>query len=260
MKTCFIVVIFCILTIHCKQSNQIGSIVIGNERIEGNISADTIFNDVIKRYDLPTGKLLSETEYENGKFNGRRKVFHKNGKLIFEGNYLSDLRHGVNTYYNNQTGNLESTDNFYYGIRVGPSVEYKGNKINTYRFYSLCNDILIHLNYDSVKTSSIDVLMNEYFFYDLKEITSVDNSGSEKDSVEYFLYTPNPPELSFKYDLVLVNEAYDSIRLVKSFTDQDLWATFSIDPNLNHGELKYSLRLRFYDPFFRKTASVYKVL
>jgi antitoxin component YwqK of YwqJK toxin-antitoxin module len=78
--------------------------------------------------------------YDNGKINGEVKIF-------------------------DSTGGLLETQNLYYDLRVGQSIEYKQGRINQYYFYSLENKELLHIDYDSIQGKKIEQLNDTSFFF-----------------------------------------------------------------------------------------------
>ena len=98
-------------------------------------------NKIVERSYFQNGALEFETEYVNGKLDGKSQVwledgtlysickysnnqphgiwkkFHPNGKLMFEVNYEYGQKHGVEKWYY-ENGNLKSEQEFDFGISI----------------------------------------------------------------------------------------------------------------------------------------------
>jgi len=66
---------------------------------------------------LEDGTLYSISKYSNNQPHGIWKKFHPNGKLMFEVNYEYGQKHGVEKWYY-QNGNLKSEQEFDFGISI----------------------------------------------------------------------------------------------------------------------------------------------
>ena len=85
----------------------------------------------IEEYYSDVG-LIYESEYLNGKRNGKGKEYNWDGKLIFEGEYLNGQRNGKGNEYNKFNSKLEFEGDFLYNnklkgkIYVKNKLEYEG--------------------------------------------------------------------------------------------------------------------------------------
>ena len=78
-------------------------------------------NGMVRKYYI-SEELEFEGEYNNGKRNGKGKIYNKFGELIFEGDYLNGLRNGkVKEYYDNY---LEFEGDYLNGEKFGKGKEY----------------------------------------------------------------------------------------------------------------------------------------
>jgi len=205
----------------CTTKNQ-KRVTLDDVIAEGNISKDTVYNGIIKFYDKASNKLVTSVNYKEGMMHGEAKFF-------------------------DSSGNVSDKQSFYYGLRVGPSIEYKKGQISQYYFYSLENKELLHINYDSIQGKRIDQLNDtSFFFWHLSDYSAY---KSQDRRTELFVYLPNPPKLNFKYSLCIIDNAYHIKTVVKEFVPIANWDVISIDyPNLKTGEI-YAIKLSVDDEF-----------
>jgi hypothetical protein len=203
-----------------------------NTRAEGQVIRDSIFDGLVKFYDVKSNRLVKEENYKNGVLDGPCSEFYQNGILSIKYEYSNGLVHG-HQYLYDTVGRLISENNYYYGLRVGDGIEYGGNGISDYNFYSLDNTLLFHISYDSVKQKKILDLEKNFFFYTQSEYQIMDSMHLSKMRKEYLLYLPNPPKFRFDYTLVVV----DSMSRVKSevakFSTKYPWVRFD-RPEINY--------------------------
>lgn len=252
----FIILLF---SIGCDKNSQ-KSIVLNKERVEGDISKDTVFNGEIKFYDLKTNKLVSKCNYINGKLFGDRKDYYLNGNLSLHSFYEGGKLLGSSNIYNT-SGILEKKEYYYYDIQVGESISYKKGEIAEYYFYSLDGSLLFWLNYDSINGKRITDLQSNYFFIKDKEYSEVVADGNRTRAKEFFIYTPNPPKYNFKYSLVTTDSTFKKINIIREFDGNKPWSEFNIEnfdkPNRN---LEYAIKLSIYDSIAGGDIIMYKKL
>ena len=159
--------------------------------VNGNIKFEGAFKN-----DLPTGtfkyyyedgkiKAVSEM-YENGK-RSRTKVFHNNGRLMAEGNYLDRKKDSVWTYYSDYDGILMSREpysdgelngvviNYFPGGRIAEELPYRnGLKNGVWKRYFTDGKIKLKANYVDDK---LEGLMLVYYQEGFPEV-----SGMYKDN------------------------------------------------------------------------------
>lgn len=219
----------------------------------GQISKDTIFNGFIKFYDTATGQLVLTSNYKEGQLDGERIDYYSNNKIKSKVYYKDGKQNGDLITYDS-TGHITFKQNFYYDLRVGPSIEYKNDEVDKYYFHSLENKELFYLNYDSIKGKKLEQLNDTSFFF------WHDNTYSTSDSndinTDLFLYLPNPPKLNFKYFLCIIDEKYQIRQIIKTFNMKEYWSTIQLDfSNLKKDEC-FAIRLEIKDEFDSETGTI----
>lgn len=185
----------------CSDSDSPRRIIVDGSIAEGDISKDSVYNGMINFYDSSTGKLTQSVNYVNGIASGVRRDYYPNGKVRLESNYDNDKVNGEILFFDS-TGNLVESQNRYYDLRVGPSIQYKAKNVSQYYFYSFDNDELFDINYDSIDGKRIDELNgNSFFFW---HVSPFHTSESDKELTDIFLYLPNPPKLNFLYSICII--------------------------------------------------------
>ena len=230
----------------------------GNRAI-GKISADSVFDGVIKFYDVSTNKLIEESKYDRGVQNGFDILYFQNGMISVKSYYKDGKQDGYSYIYNDK-GKLISQNYFYYGIRMGNNVEYLDGVIKKYWFYSLDNGILFYLDYDSIKGKQLTDFQASFFFYHIKEYYILDKKDSQIKKTEYFPYTPSPPKFEFKYDLILVDSNRKVLSVLKEFSNSQPWSIFDLDNKIENSSIKRALRLQIVDSINKKKMGTMRVL
>src|SRR5438105_2229339 len=111
-----------LLIISCSNLRNDKKVLVGDVYAVGQINKDTIYNGKINFYDTATNKLVQSAEYKNGILEGESVDYFPNGtKQKLE--YRNDEPNGELRRYD-ASGNIIYRQNFYYGLRVGASVEY----------------------------------------------------------------------------------------------------------------------------------------
>lgn len=258
--------IICVLLIFtfpfysCKQG-EIKAINIDNEtRVEGNINIDTIYNGLIKFYNIKSNKLFRECNYENGIENGKCILYHKNGKIAYKYFFENGKVNG-DTYAFDVKGDLLSKGFYYYDIRVGSSDEYIKEKIANYYFYSLDGELLFFIYYDSSQKKKITDLQSDYFFYHTAKYQEYNDSLNKNEQQEYFLYLPNPPEYNFRYSLVIIDSDFNVLSKIQTFNNNFPWAKFTLhdESSFNKND-KIALRLIINDSMSNGDITMFKIL
>jgi antitoxin component YwqK of YwqJK toxin-antitoxin module len=94
-----------------------------------------VVDGVVKR-SYPSGELMSELHYLNGKLDGLSIDYYKSGQIMYEWNYRNNKLHGVSRAYTID-GHLMSEWDYKHGVLHGTSVEYHPNrkkkKVEKYR-------------------------------------------------------------------------------------------------------------------------------
>ncbi len=228
-------------------------------RAKGKISADSVFDGVIKFYDVSTNKLIEESKYDRGVQNGSDVSYYQNGVIAVKCSYKDGKQDGYSYIYNDK-GKLISQNYFYYGIRMGNNAEYSDTGVKKYWFHSLDYGILLYLDYDSIKGRKLSDFQTTFFFYHVKEYYILNKTDSPIKKTEYFLYTPNPPKFDFKYDLVLVDSTRKVLSVLKQFSNSQPWTEFDLDDKVENSNNKRALRLLAMDSINNKTMGAMKVL
>ena len=217
----------------------------GDVIAEGEISSDTVFNGLIKFYDTSTNKLAIEAFYKNGKPNGKRKDYYLNGKVKDIAYYENGKQNGTVSYFDS-LGRLTSKQDFYYGLKVGSSIEYKNEKPSKYYFYSFDNEQLFYTDYDSVYHTNLKKINDDnFFFWHIDSVATIRTTDRKSEGDECFIYLINPPNFNFTYSLCLINSKDSILRVEKKFDTGRIWDTFFLEPTkLVIGE-RFALRLSF---------------
>jgi antitoxin component YwqK of YwqJK toxin-antitoxin module len=243
--------------IACK-SNNVKSIIQGENIVEGNITRDTIFNGPIKFYNKHTNKLVAEGVYVNGQKNGEYKQFYENGGINEVLYYKNDKENGVAKIYD-EKGHIISEEFYYYGLRMGDAIEYKNESLKSFAFFSLDNSRLLYFEYDSLKGKHLPDLVKGFFFFTTADYFERNGDILLK-KTEYFLYTPNPPMQGFNYSLVRVDKSFKISSTLISFDKNQPWSKFILKSSFDSTNSKVAIRLLIADSINNIDVSIFKVL
>jgi antitoxin component YwqK of YwqJK toxin-antitoxin module len=260
MKILALTVLAILILASCKKSRK-NPIIINNKRIEGIITADTLYNGLIKEYDVKTNKLLSETEYLNGVLNGNRIEYYSNAKISSMSQYDMGKINGVVSIYDTN-GLLVKKDRFYYDMRVGESIEYFRGSVADFSFYSFDRELLMTINYLSPVKKRITDFVDGFFFIKEDVFSEVTVNGISDKKKEFFLYIPNPPEYNFRYSLVLTDSLYHQIKVVKELNaETEPWVRFTTDlSDKRSDKLSHAIRLLISDSIAGGDITMFKKL
>ena len=238
----------------CMNEHEKKRIVFGNYLAEGviKIDKDTVFEGPIKFYDRASKRLSYEENYRNGIAEGLSRSYFPNGKTKIQLNFRDGRELGFVNYFDT-TGNLISRNYMYYGIRLGPGLDYSNGKLLNYSYYDFDHNLLFALNYDSVQGRRIDQLQKGFFYY-----LGYDVIHDDEFQKSYLLYLINPPKYRFDYSLVLVDERYQAKKIIQTFGADLVIAKFNTVRN--NMESKYALQLKVYDSINDQTNIMVKVL
>jgi hypothetical protein len=103
-------------------------------------------------------------------------------------------------------------------------------------------------------------LQSNFFFYHIKQFNTIDNPDSLPRNTQYFLYTPNPPKLDFKYDLVLIESSKKVLSVLKEFSNSQPWSVFDLNNKLEYSNKKRALRLQIIDSINNAKMGTMRVL
>src|ERR1700722_14986147 len=155
--------IFCLLA--ACQSSPIRSINLGDgTTAEGRISPDTVFDGPIKFYNAKTNRLIEEGNYVNGIKSGTDVIYNTNGTIGSKAGFADGKQNGYSFLFDTN-GNLVQKTYNYYGLNVGASVNYINDSVKEYYFYDLDENVLVYLNYDSIKGKKIGEIQPKLFFF-----------------------------------------------------------------------------------------------
>lgn len=222
----------------------------------GDISKDTIYNGLIKFYNIQSGKLVSSANYLNGKLNGENIEYNENGTISSKVFYDNEKQNGEANIYDAR-GKLINKYFSYYGLKVGEDLSYSDGRLITYSFYSFDNKKLLSINYDSIGDKSITDVQEGFFFYTKRHFNT--NTPSSMKHAEVFLYTPNPPNYNFKYSLVHIDDKYAVKSEIRKFSQSDRWSVFDIEQDNKTNE-KIALKLEINDPNVPKSIVMFKAI
>jgi antitoxin component YwqK of YwqJK toxin-antitoxin module len=257
INTLFITLLFLLSIVSCSKKYK--RIRLSDSYAEGQISNDTVFNGEIKFYDLNTNHLTEIATYNSGVLNGKRIVYHNNGKIKAVFTFLSGKANGE-IIINDTNGNILQKQNFYHDLLVGPSIHYKNNEVKQYYFYSFDNEQLLTIDYDSIDNKPIDDINDgKFIFWHLNKY-----STSESDSLqtELFIYLPNPPNIRFKYSLCITDKVFNVRKVIRDFDSENIWEKITLNFLLLHQGETFSIRLKTSTPFTndRKNSTMFKSL
>jgi antitoxin component YwqK of YwqJK toxin-antitoxin module len=249
-----------ILSVSCQTRKKSREIIIGNEKVEGLIGKDTVFNGLIKFYDNATNRLKAEANYIEGKLTGERREYYENGSLSTKSNYQNDKMLG-NTIIYDEGGSKIKSENYYYDIQVGESIEYKSNKPANYHYFSFGGEPLFSIKYDTSKKEKITDLQSKYFFINKREYADVSFEGIGSHNEEVFMYMPNPPLYNFRYYLVMVDSLFSQVKLLQELNNTEPWAKFTINSFTKADKkLNYAIKLVISDSISGGDVVMYKKL
>ena len=200
--------LFIVLTFVSCEKTKIKRLKVENLIAEGEISKDTVYNGFIKFYDASTNNLVETAIYKSGELNGLRILYYPNGKTRISTKYSNGKSNGETKVFDT-TGNIVETQNSYYNLRVGQSLQYKKGQVSQYHFYSLENKELLHIDYDSIQGKRVEQLNDSNFFF--WHLDNYITSESKHEKTELFLYLPNPQKLNFKYLLCLIDNKHGNV-------------------------------------------------
>lgn len=228
-------IIFCIACNH-KETE----LIIDNEvKAIGHINTDSSFDNEISFFDLNTNKLLYKANYKNNILNGVRTDYYSNGNVRSIQNYINGDIHGFTNFYDS-LGNILSKQYRYYGIRAGHHINFKEEKIFEYGFYSLDNDLLFYINYDSLASKSITDLETSYFFFK-ERLFSNSSTLSNNFKKDFFIYIPQPPKFSFEYSIVVVDSSYKVLDVKEVLSKNKIWDSFILDTSQKNIAIKLTI-------------------
>ena len=228
------------LTISSCDSKKIKRVKVDDIIAEGNISKDTIYNGIIKFYDTATKQLVQTANYKEGILDGDRIDYYTTGKRKLQLHYQNGKINGEVKIFDS-TGEVFQTQNIYFDLRVGPSIEYKNKQVGKYYFYSLENKELVHINYDSVKGKRIEQLNDtSFFFWHYNDYSTIESS---KPKTDLFIYLPNPPMFNFQYSLCIITNKYDTRHTIKEFTQNKSWEVINLDYSMLRADESFAIKL-----------------
>jgi hypothetical protein len=143
---------------------------------------------------------------------------------------------------------------------VGNNINFLNDRPNKYYFYSLDDDILFYLNYDSIKGKRLIDLQSNYFFFRKSDYELTGENEYQTKGMELFLYTPNPPKFDFRYSLVLIDSSYKVLLVLKEFDNTLPWSAFDLTKNLETANAKLAIKLRIEDSINDQKMTFWKKL
>ncbi len=245
MRLCLLSITFLILTFSCNNV-KIKKVIVDDVIAESEISNDTIYNGIIKFYDTATKKLVQTANYKAGVLDGNRIDYYSNGKIKVQLHYNDGKINGEVKEFDT-TGNLKQTQNLYFDLRAGSTIEYKNKQVSQYYFYSLENKELLHIDYDSIQGKKIEQLNNtNFFFYHFDRYSISDSESSNKD---LFLYIPNPPKLNFNYSVCIIDDKYQIKQTIKECIPHESWEKINLDYSILKTNESFAIRLTIDNEF-----------
>lgn len=256
MRVLFFLLFFSLI-LGCRNDEK-KNVLLDDQVAEGNISKDTTYEGLIKFYDTKHHKLVSEAIYKNNVLEGRRVIYFPDGKKQVELDYENGEPLGFTTIYK-EDGKVKTKQYFYYGLQVGPSIQYNHNLPKEYNFYSFDGKNLFHLDYDSIGKRRMDELQGMFFFFHRKDLQLLDFNAA-KNKTEYFIYLVNPPKYKFAYSLCRIDSSYKVMDTLQTFDSGKVWETFFIDSSVQQRNSILALKLRIEDSVNGENMTMFKRL
>lgn len=250
MKFTVVFVLFFTACVSKPKNQEIEIIINDSVKAKGDIriaNNDTTFEGQINFYDRHSGNLVEKANYQKGLIDGERVMFYDNGIAFTTTSYSDGKLNGYSTIFN-RDGQIIQKNFYYYDIPTGPIETYNFDSLVSFSFYSLEGERLIHINYDSVKVNPLTSTDLLFFLYRQIPFSQLNTNRSHITTVgtDYFLYTPAPPKLNFRYSLVLLNNNNEE-KVLKSFDRKEIFSNFSLSVQPRNGE-KYAIKLIAFDP------------
>jgi hypothetical protein len=221
----------------CSCNSKKRELVIDNKiKAVGYINSDSSFDNLISFFDLNTNKLLYTANYKNKVLEGEKRDYYANGKIKSIQSFSNGTLNGF-TYFYDSLGYLFSQQYTYYGVKAGHHIDFKYQKPIEYGFYSLDNDLLFYLNYDSLIGKKIDDFEASYFFYKERPLAR-DFFSRQNQNREFFIYLPQPPKFSFEYSVVTIDSSYKIKSVEKLLNKNTIWDLFILDENQNNSAIR----------------------
>jgi antitoxin component YwqK of YwqJK toxin-antitoxin module len=241
MRIIFLCILLLFVATSCKNKNITRIITRDYLIAEGKISKDTIFDGVIRFYDLHTRKLRFKATYDDGILNGEKIDYYSDGKIYAIQNYVEGKLNG-DVKFLSRKGAQINIQHYYFNLPVGARIKFTDGKIATYDFYSLDGTDLLSINYDSLKGRKITDFQEAFFFYHINDFGILNGTDSTVQN-DLFIYLPQPPKLKFEYSLVQIDNQYKVISEEKKFTINSPWDLTNL-PSIKREDFALRLIIR----------------
>lgn len=258
MRLLLFVLSFCLLA-SCE-SSTIQSVDLGDGILaKGRIARDTVFDGTIKFYDTKSNVLVEEGNYVNGKKIGTDIFYYKNGTVQSKAEFADGKQNGYSFNYDS-SGKLVQKSYNYYGLNVGGSANYLNDSIKEYYFYDLDENVLMYLEYDSIRGKQLGKIQPNLFFFHDSHYQNYDSHGTLHTSRSYFVYTPNPPKFDFKYSFVAIDSSYKVLSVLSEISNNQPWSIINIDWKPEYPHQQLALRLKVRDSINNVNMTAFKVM
>ncbi|NCI45800.1 toxin-antitoxin system YwqK family antitoxin [Sediminibacterium soli] len=255
LKSIFLLVIITGVFLAC--SDRVKTVIIDNEtRAEGNISEDSIFNGLIRFFNLKSGKLETVANYSDNKLNGERIEYNSNGTILSRSFYEKGRQNGAVDVYN-EKGMRVNSYFMYFDLKVGDDISYRNSVPFLYNFYSFDGKRLFNINYDSLGNRKISDVQSDYFFYNKRTFLITKYSTNERRS-EIFIYLPNPPGYNFRYSIVTVDDKYQILSEIEKLDGVNRWEIFEVNESPSPHHL--AIKLEIDDPNVAGRTTMFKII
>lgn len=199
--------------ISCKsnhQERQFKKINMFNRIVEGYFTNDSIVNGEFKYYSH-AGYLDSKITFLNGEKNGVAINYYPNGNIWDSSIYKNGFKHGHHYVYDS-LNKLIYKDYYFYGQSLGGQVFYKKNRINRYVFNNFEQQQLYEGLYDSTEVLYRygGEIINAHLYQ--ANNNNIPNYG-------VFSYFLNPPNVTIKYTLGLIEDETDDRKEISDFNN-----------------------------------------
>ncbi|MBX2925899.1 MAG: hypothetical protein KF746_27130 [Chitinophagaceae bacterium] len=254
-KPSIVVLLLIAFFLNCKTKTNKKITIQDNRRIEGYVNDKLLYDGVVRYYDAQTDQLLQESTFADGKLNGETRTYDLIGQITSEQMYESDKLNGWSSLFDS-SGKIIYKNYYYYGLKVGAVQFFKSGVPADYYFYTFDNQLLLHLDYDSLHGKKINEIQPNLFYFQLRSYDLKESLSELPEESECFLYTLNPPQFDFKYSLISTDSSFNDQKIIKKIENETPFRVFTL-PRTERGRL-IALKLDIYDSINETSGHFFK--
>lgn len=182
----------------CTDKHEMKKIKIGNYFVKANFidNNNKIVDGKAYFYDS-LGNLYNVSMYDKGMRAGISINYYPNRVVSDSIQFICDKEHGYRRFYDTN-GFSEYTSYYYFGLRFGPELIYKNNRLTKLLFRDFDRNIIAECNYDSI--GRIDSIAEFKM-----EINIVEKLLNGKPVINLFGYLPKFPTTVQSFSIGLTN-------------------------------------------------------